>query len=394
MPPPSQQTKRDIRYAHVKQLAGLDVREPLGAPKGPQSDDSPTPDELLPIILGWINDNPAAIKAAKEAQCTSTSSTTPNWDTVFFTLVESVGMYLRKEEDVAQAILAARAGDYDRAITHLEASEVLIHELAKALDCTFIQLCDFADRGPDGQERSSGAYAGLFTSNNADKPFVGVAFKGSSSERDTWTDLNWKPIVPLRPDVAWGSQMHGGFYFNLFGDFTDAVEGVKIPFEVLLEQLSNAYSIGAKLHITGHSLGGGLCTLAYGEFLRREAEPVFAQFSLGDLYSFAAPRVCYQPFADEINRRTQPASGRYSFRIVNKQDPVTVMPPPAPPLAIVEDYPFIHVGGAWRITGDGPEKMADEPPLVAPPPWDQIIAAAVDHDTRGYYASWQTTPHS
>lgn len=34
-----------------------------------------------------------------------------------------------KEEDVAQAILAARAGDYDRAITHLEASEALIHEL-------------------------------------------------------------------------------------------------------------------------------------------------------------------------------------------------------------------------------------------------------------------------
>ncbi|EIW64959.1 uncharacterized protein TRAVEDRAFT_112170, partial [Trametes versicolor FP-101664 SS1] len=217
---------------------------------------------------------------------------------------------------------------------------------------------DFADRGPDGQEKSSGAYAGLFTSNNANKPFAGVAFKGSSSERDTRTDLNWKPIVPLRPDVAWGSQMHGGFYFNLFGDFTDAVEG-------------------------GHSLGGGLCTLAYGEFLRREAEPVFAQFSLGDLYSFAAPRVCYQPFADEINRRTQPASGRYSFRIVNKQDPVTVMPPPAPPLAIVEDYPFIHVGGAWRITGDGPEKMADEPPLVAPPPWDQIIAAAVDHGMAG-----------
>lgn len=110
---------------------------------------------------------------------------------------------------------------------------------------------------------------------------------------------------------------------------------------------------------------------------------MFAQFSLGDLYSFAAPRVCYQPFADEINRRTQPASGRYSFRIVNKQDPVTVMPPPAPPLAIVEDYPFIHVGGAWRITGDGPEKMADEPPLVAPPPWDQIIAAAVDHGMAG-----------
>ncbi len=64
--------------------------------------------------------------------------------------------------------------------------------------------------------------------------------------------------------------MHGGFYYNLFGNFTDDVEGVKIPFgeqfpdtyisglsnarnditEVLLEQLTNAYNDHAKLHIT------------------------------------------------------------------------------------------------------------------------------------------------
>lgn len=44
----------------------------------------------------------------------------------------------RKEEDVAQAILAARAGDYDLAITHLEASEELIHELVSTRFSTFI----------------------------------------------------------------------------------------------------------------------------------------------------------------------------------------------------------------------------------------------------------------
>ncbi len=126
-------------------------------------------------------------------------------------------------------------------------------------------------------------------------------------------------------------------------------------------------------------MGGGLCTLAYGEFLRRGAEPVFAQFDLGDLYSFAAPRVCYQPFANEVNRRTQSLNGRRSFRIVNKQDPVPLIPPPSPPLAVLEDFPFIHVGGAWRITDNNPEKMDYEPPPVVPPSWDQIFATAVDH---------------
>lgn len=69
MPPPSQRTKQDIRLAHIKQLAGLDVHAPLGAPRGPRDDaPSPTADDLLPILLGWINDNPAAVKAAKEAR--------------------------------------------------------------------------------------------------------------------------------------------------------------------------------------------------------------------------------------------------------------------------------------------------------------------------------------
>lgn len=70
MPPPTQKTKQDIRHAHVKQLAGLDPRAPLGIPKQPRDDAPPpvTPDELLPILLGWINENPAAIEAAKEAR--------------------------------------------------------------------------------------------------------------------------------------------------------------------------------------------------------------------------------------------------------------------------------------------------------------------------------------
>lgn len=63
------------------------------------------------------------------------------------------------------------------------------------------------------------------------------------------TDINWNPITPLRPDVAWGSQMHAGFYFNLFGNFTDAVEGIKIPFG---EQFPNQTVSYCLTYATGH----------------------------------------------------------------------------------------------------------------------------------------------
>ncbi|KAI0639043.1 Alpha/Beta hydrolase protein [Trametes polyzona] len=307
-------------------------------------------------------------------------------------------MYLRKDDEISKAAQAAREGDHDRALSHLEASEALIHVVAKALDCTFVQLCDFAQKSPDAKAGSSGAYCGLFVSNDHTKPFAGIAFKGSNSDADIATDEDWQPITPLLPDIAWGAKIHEGFYYNLFGDFT-ANNEVQTPFGVLLKQLSSAYDGQAKLHITGHSLGGGLCTLAYGEFLRRDAEPAFSSFKFGDVYSFAAPRTCFEPFAQEFNARTRAGGGRYSFRIVNKLDPVPTMPPPGPPLDIffpTANFPFIHVAGGWEITEDRPpQKMADEPPPVAPMSVDDALNKyAFHHDPRKYYESWQNTPHS
>ncbi|KAI0828147.1 hypothetical protein BC628DRAFT_1417727 [Trametes gibbosa] len=347
MCPPSVETTNEIRRVHAQQLAGLGIGAPLSAPEGPtqpkDGDDMPplTPNQLLPVILGWINDNRAAVDAATNAQATSPSPDAPNWDTIFVALVESIAMYLRKDEEVAQAIISARKGDQAAAIAHLEASERLIQEVAKALDCTFVQLCDFADLTPDGLYLSSGAYAGLWLTNHAEKPFAG----GSSSKKR----MDRHKLGPLHPSpsgIAWGSQVHRGFYYNIFGNFT--VEGkVQVPFDVLVEQLKNANLGQTKIHITGHSLGGGLCSLAYGEFLRRQSEPSFAGFNIGDAYSFAAPRICYEP---------------------------SLMPPPPPPL--VEDvtqYPFVHVGGAWKITPTGPIKMADEPPCLPPPSLGQMV---------------------
>lgn len=165
----------------------------------------------------------------------------------------------------------------------------------------------------------------------------------------------------------------------------------------------------------GHSLGGAYCVITYGEFLRRQAEPAFANFNFGDMYAFAAPRVCLQPFADEFNRCVQASGGeKCSFRIVNMQDPVATLPPAT--ASEVARYPYVHPGSAWRITTEGPEKMSDEPPPVDPQTYDDIqtnghyhgelavvgsmggVPCVADRqavaDPREYYSSWQITPHS
>ncbi|KAH9891031.1 Alpha/Beta hydrolase protein [Cubamyces lactineus] len=376
---------RDIRLAHLKQLAQLEVPPPRKAP----TDDVP-PEVVMENILSWIQDNPSALQAARDMQCTSDSYVTPNWDTVFFTFVESITMYLRKDKEVISALSAARAGDYDRALAHLDASQELILTVAAAIDCEFVQLCDFAEQTPDGTLYQSGAYAGLFISKASGKPFMGVGFKGTNSLRDKLTDLDWQPIVPPQPEILWGAPTHRGFYLALFGQFTTDLNS-QVPFEVLVEQLRSVYTSDSRLHFTGHSLGGAFSALTYAEFLRRqEAETAFAQFALGDLYTYGGPRSSYEPFATELNKRTREGSGKHMFRIVNSQDPVPTIPP-----LFADDlinYPFIHARGAWRITVNGPEKMNEEPPPLPPLPVDQMVGE--DHNPFNYYTSWQSTPHS
>ncbi|EEC00007.1 hypothetical protein MPER_00157, partial [Moniliophthora perniciosa FA553] len=130
----------------------------------------------------------------------------------------------------------------------------------------------------------------------------------------------------------------------------------------------------------GHSLGGAYCTLTYGEFLRRQDEPKIAKFHFGDMYSLAAPRVCTAPFFQNVSEFTPPGGQRYLFRIVNQGDPVPTIPPPFKDQ--LQQYPYVHVGGACELLeSDRPQKMQDEPPPVDPQPIPDIIWNAPHHRT-------------
>ncbi|KAI0768641.1 hypothetical protein BD413DRAFT_130897 [Trametes elegans] len=277
----SQSVTQRIRLEHIQSLSQLATPPTLQAPI---KTDLPWPVAtiLRNIILDWISSNPEAIKAAKDSQCMSPSPDVPNWGAVLFTLVESTAMYLRKDQDVFLAMKAARKGDTEAATRHLDNAQEDIDAIAQALDCKFVQLCDFAQQALDGLWFHSGAYAGVFISNDTQKPFAGIAFKGSSSIRDFFTDFNWQPIAPKK-GLIWDAHTHRGFYQGMFGQFSGKDEK-RIPFDIILEQLDSVYKHPTKLHVTGHSLGGAFATLAYGEFHQqsrgKHAKPCNARWRL------------------------------------------------------------------------------------------------------------------
>ncbi|KAK7056331.1 hypothetical protein VNI00_002884 [Paramarasmius palmivorus] len=335
---------QDIHDAHARQLAHLHL-PPGGIREPPDSD---TGALTLEDILEWIKDHPQAVREAKDAQCTSPSPDSPNWNSIFFALIESSAVGLRNENEIVEAIKAARDGHFDTAVKHLKKAQSDIDKV------------------------------------------------GTTNWKEAITDLDWKPIAPQPAEIAWGASMHSGFFKGLFGRF--ASEAHQVAFDVILNQLKTAYDEhGGEpiLHFTGHSLGGAYCTLTYGEFLRRQAESKFAKYRFGDMYSFGAPRVCTPPFFQHVNDLTQAGGGKYLFRVVNSEDPVPTAPPPPPPF--VEDttlYPFVHVGGAWKLLEIGPQKMADEPPPVDPQSLDDLLKNAHYHGPKEYYANWQKTPHA
>ena len=70
---------------------------------------------------------------------------------------------------------------------------------------------------------------------------------------------------------------------------------------------------------------------------------------------------------------------KYLFRIVNRKDPVPTVPPRSKTELLA--YPFVHVGGAWKLDDNGPYKMDDEPPPVEPQPLHDVIVNIANHRT-------------
>lgn len=151
---------------------------------------------------------------------------------------------------------------------------------------------------------------GFVASNDTDAVLV---FRGTANLRDILTDLG----IEL---VEWWEtgQVHAGFrddFAPLWSKFRDRL--LPICFK-------------RKVWVTGHSLGAALATLT--------AAALSGYWVTPQVYTFGSPRVGDKAFAKDYNE-TIPKT----YRVVNRNDAVTLVPVPGPL------FPYRHVGQAVHI---------------------------------------------
>ncbi|MFT4767881.1 MAG: triacylglycerol lipase [Glaciecola sp.] len=135
----------------------------------------------------------------------------------------------------------------------------------------------------------------------ADKDNIVVVFRGGDSSSDWFTSFQ-------------ASQDPGPF------DTTGAHEGFQdalFPAVIKLTEMLRADAAKPRrVWITGHSLGGALCSLYAGMLLENGID-------VYGIYTFASPRPGNAKFASELNKRLKAPH----FRIVNSGDLVPHLPP-------------------------------------------------------------------
>jgi triacylglycerol lipase len=153
-----------------------------------------------------------------------------------------------------------------------------------------------------------------------------LAFRGTQPDKikDWLSDLRFAKVRFS------GHMVHKGFYL--------AYQAIR---KQILWQINNLDE-SAQLHITGHSLGGALATLAAYDLDS-------LGFKINSVYTFGSPRVGDRRFAAAFNARFE---GR-SYRIINDSDIVCRVPTML----------------RWRHVDQPVFFSKDQPPEMIAPPW-------------------------
>lgn len=175
-----------------------------------------------------------------------------------------------------------------------------------------------------------------FVTRNKDTGVVFVVYRGTQSPGDWMSNI----VLPQVLFKDWGMVEQGfsGLYWQTYADMQKGV--FQYPRE-------------AKVVVTGHSLGGGLSTLAAADLAANGRDI--------HLYNFASPRTCDDKFAAIFNGNPHIKA---MWRIVNTEDIVTTLPLATskvsngfesigllkPVLLLLNKFDYTHVGRAVTFT--------------------------------------------
>ena len=174
-----------------------------------------------------------------------------------------------------------------------------------------------------------------------------LAFRGTEAN---YTDIKTDVSAKLKSVKMDGKDVliHSGYWSQF--------ESVKNSIKISLEQVK-----GMQLFITGHSLGGALATIAV---------KYFSSDASGACYTFGAPPVSTQGFADDIKTPI--------YRIVNHLDIVPNLPNPVIAIIVTSLYKF----GMWVLA------IFQIKHVIASSKWkgkfDQLLADTARYRQVGY----------
>ncbi|KZT23278.1 alpha/beta-hydrolase [Neolentinus lepideus HHB14362 ss-1] len=358
--------KREVRLHHVQQLLEigdnykLETDLSVGTLKGAFSLD-------VERLVEWKKEAKQQFDKAVARQVFGTKGTI-SWENAILTFLESSAMYLRDEKKVGEAIKVAKS-DMNLAIKFLDEADADIQKVAKSWGLRYITICDLADTAPDGRTTLVGPFCGAFSSMDPNKPFVGIAFKGTTSESEFLVDLDRELKETGDDSILWNASVSKGVFSCLFGTYGDWGVPMHHIVEFIQIETSRLAKGSTKLipHCTGHSLGASYATLCYAQLLRYYLDPTKpVEWNLGDLYTYGSPRIAGNNFALKLKKTLSgaPKAGS-AWRIVNENDVVaTISPVPkyfwqGEP---EQDDPMIyfHVDEAYRISAAAAQPIKSE----------------------------------
>lgn len=373
------EVKHQIAINHLKQLAQQRVS---AAPPGDSPDNSMGNCSLgLEILKLWSKNQESHIKAAVQNQAFGGKHPI-NWEITFLAFMESCGTYLRDWGALVKAVdtyrRATEGGVQDEvgiaaALEHYHRSERQIQKLAECWGMGFQYVCDFVKYSPHGHPYWDGPYCGAFYSKDPEKPFIGLAFKGTNplNLKEDLVDVNYQPITP-DPGVLFDAEVSTGVYTGMFSAFKHRS---KKPFEMIVGSLELLAASLSKesgghdvpTHVTGHSLGGTYASLCFAQLLVLSSRiPKLPKPTLvGDLYTFGSPRLGLAKWAQRFYEAVGEQAGS-SWRIVNDKDII----PDGPPTELQKTPPyFFHLDNGYRISKNAaPLELATERGMTPPPP--------------------------
>ncbi|HEX7839755.1 MAG TPA: lipase family protein [Kofleriaceae bacterium] len=156
-----------------------------------------------------------------------------------------------------------------------------------------------------------------------------VVLRGTQGDFEALYDLDWSGTTCNLNGIDWGTVAAGQFDF--YTQYLPILE--KSLSRSVLDGVAQFTDTSLPLYVCGHSLGGGIATLASLDIVANDAYP-----TAPTMYTYGGLHVGQQDFVDFFSFEIPSA-----YRVINLADFVPTF------TGVTDDTDYVHVGQEWSF---------------------------------------------